>query len=348
MVNIIINYILSPAIIIYTLILYIYFIKIAIEWDLPKGGVAWMVTAFITVALIGLLAQHALTKHHFDWFYKHFTWIAIPPLVMYWVGSLYRIGMYGFTSSRIYLLLAGVLMTLFVLMLLWQQSRRFQLMALILACAICVFTFIPGISAKDLGLSSQKVRLEQYISELNLRDSTTGKLVNNLKLETISSDSLLCEKYKEVCDVIHYLRGENQERFTSQYGEWEYNTWDFSHRYDVSLSKYYRFEFPIDLGDYPILIPKYYYRTDYDKEKGMITVCHEETKDTVMIYPVKEIIRRKPELMDSVEQLLVYSNDSLKLVLPDIYLNKQTKECDFANIEWNSLVFRKRTNPLPD
>ena len=67
-----------------------------------------------------------------------------------------------------------------------------------------------------------------------------------------------------------------------------------------------------------------------------------------MIYPVKEIIRRKPELMDSVEQLLVYSNDSLKLVLPDIYLNKKTKEFDFANIEWNSLVFRKRTNPLPD
>lgn len=344
MVNIIINYILSPAIIIYTLILYIYFIKITIEWDLPKGGVAWMVTAFIIAALIGLLAQHALTKHHFDWFYKHFTWIAIPPLVMYWVGSLYRICMYGFTSSRIYLLLAGVLMTLFVLMLLWQQSRRFQLMALILACTICVFTFIPGISAKDLGLSSQKVRLEQYISELNLRDGATGKLVNNLKLDTISSDSLLCEKYKEVCNVISYLRGENEERFDSQYGEWEYHTWDFDHRYDVSLSEYYGFESPLDLGDYPILIPKYYYHTDYDGKTGVITVCRkgEETKDTVMIYPVKEIISRKPELVDSVEQLLVYSNDSLKLVLPDIYLNKKTKEFDFANIEWNSLVFRKK------
>ena len=35
-------------------------------------------------------------------------------------------------------------------------------------------------------------------------------------------------------------------------------------------------------------------------------------------------------------------------VLPDIYLNKKTKEFDFGEIEWNSLVFRKRTNPLPD
>lgn len=344
MVNIIFNYILSPAIIIYTLILYIYFIKIAIEWDLPKGGVAWMVTAFITAALIGLLAQHAVTKRHFDWFYKHFTWIAIPPLVMYWVGSLYRIGMYGFTSSRIYLLLAGLLMTLFVLMLLWRQSRRFQLMALILACAICVFTFIPGISAKELGLRSQKARLEQYISELKLRDGITGKLVKNLKLDTISSDSLLCEKYIEVCNVINYMRGENEQRFTSQYGEWEYNKWDFSNRYDVSLSQYYGVESPLDLGDYPILIPKYYYHTNYNEETGIITVSRksEATEDTVMIYPVKEIISHKPELVDSIEQLLVYSNDSLKLVLPEIYLNKQTKEFDFANIEWNSLIFRKK------
>ena len=349
-VSIIINYILSPAIIIYTLILYVYFIKIAIEWDLPKGGVAWMVTAFITAALMGRLAQYALSQHHFDWFYNHFTWIAIPPLVMYWVGSIYRISAYGFTSSRIYLLLAGVLMTLFVLMLLWKRSRQFQLMAVILACTICVFTFVPGISAKDLGLSSQKARLEQYISELNLRDGTTGKLVNNLKLDTISSDSLLCEKYKEVCDVISYLRGENKERFVSQYGEWEYNVWDFSHRYDVSLSLPYGFESPIDLGDYPILIPKYYYHTDYNRKTGIITVSHkgdateddEATEDTVIIYPVKEIISQKPELLDSPEQLLVYSNDSLKLVLPDIYLNKKTKEFDFAEIEWNSLVFRKK------
>ena len=349
-VGIIINYILSPAIIIYTLILYVYFIKIAIEWDLPKGGVAWMVTAFITAALVGRLAQYALTNRHFDWFYKHFTWIAIPPLVMYWVGSLYRICAYGFTSSRIYLLLAGLLMTLFVLMLLWERSRRFQLMGVILACAICVFTFIPGISAKDFGLRSQKARLEQFISELRLRDATTGKLVNNLKLDTISSDSLLCEQYKEVCNVISYLRGENKERFISQYGEWEYNTWDFSNRYDVSLSQRYGLDAPIDLGDYPILIQRYHYCTDYNRKKGIITVSHkgEETEDTVMIYPVKEIISKKPELLDSPEQLLIYSNDSLKLVLPGIYLNKKTKEFDFGEIEWNSLVFRKRTNPLPD
>ena len=37
--QLILNFILSPAVIIYTVILYTYFAKIVFEWDLPKGGV---------------------------------------------------------------------------------------------------------------------------------------------------------------------------------------------------------------------------------------------------------------------------------------------------------------------
>ncbi len=145
-IRLILNAILSPAIIIYTVILYAYFIKIACTWDLPKGGVAYMVMGFVTVSLAGYLSQYLLPKRYFDWFYRHFTWIAIPPLIMFWIGSLYRIRLYSFTEGRFYLLVAGVLMTLFVLMLLWKKTRRFQLMALIFGAVIVLFTYIPGIS----------------------------------------------------------------------------------------------------------------------------------------------------------------------------------------------------------
>ena len=101
--RLILNFILSPAVIIYTVILYTYFIKIAFEWDLPKGGVAWMVMGFITVALIGRIAQSILSQRYYEWFYKRFTLIAIPPLIMYWIGSIYRIRLYSFTESRFYL-----------------------------------------------------------------------------------------------------------------------------------------------------------------------------------------------------------------------------------------------------
>ena len=147
----ILNYIISPAIIIYTVILYVYFIKIVFEWDLPKGGIAWMVMAFMAVSLAGRIAQSILSQRYFDWFYRYFTLIAIPPLIMYWIGSIYRIRIYSFTESRFYLLVAGVLMTLFVLMFFKKLSRRYQLMTLIMGVAIILFTYIPGISAKSIG-----------------------------------------------------------------------------------------------------------------------------------------------------------------------------------------------------
>ena len=80
--RLILNFILSPAVIIYTIILYTYFIKIVFEWDLPKGGVAWMVMAFITATLVGRVAQSILSQRYYDWFYNRFTLIAIPPLIM--------------------------------------------------------------------------------------------------------------------------------------------------------------------------------------------------------------------------------------------------------------------------
>lgn len=55
--NILINFILSPAVIIYTIILYVYFAKIAFMWELPKGNIAYMVFAFILSVVIGQACQ---------------------------------------------------------------------------------------------------------------------------------------------------------------------------------------------------------------------------------------------------------------------------------------------------
>ena len=217
--RIILNFILSPAVIIYTVILYTYFIKIAFEWNLPKGGVAWMVMGFIAVALAGMMAQSILSKRYYDWFYRYFALVAIPPLVMYWIGSVYRIQHYGFTESRFYLMVAGMLMSLFVLMLFKERTRRYQLMALIFGAAIILFTYIPGISAKSIGLRSQKQRLAGIISDLKLADGKTGKLNDNLNLMQICKDSLLCERYKDACSVIDYVNDEmGNEAFEAQYG----------------------------------------------------------------------------------------------------------------------------------
>ena len=319
--RIILNFILSPAVIIYTVILYTYFIKIVFVWDLPKGGVAWMVMGFITVALIGRVAQSILSQRYYDWFYNRFTFIAIPPLIMYWIGSIYRISLYSFTESRFYLMVAGVLMTLFVLMLWKERTRKFQLMALIFGAAIILFTYIPGISAKSIGLSCQKQRLDQLISEMKLTDAKTGKLNDEIEdMRRIQQDSLLCEQYKDVTSVIDYVRHEiGTDEFKKQYGEWSHSEYSFAYiKNSVNVNASDNFYFrkkPVELGEYTIMLPSKAYQFNFNDQ--IVTITQGDNK-VVLRYPIQEVIRQDTMLLHHPEQLLTYRNDSLMLVLEGI------------------------------
>ena len=316
--RLILNFILSPAVIIYTVILYTYFIKIVFEWDLPKGGVAWMVMGFVTGALIGRVAQSILSQRYYDWFYNRFTPIAIPPLIMYWIGSIYRIRLYSFTESRFYLMAAGVLMTLFVLMLWKKRTRKYQLMALIFGAAIILFTYIPGISAKSIGLSCQKQRLTQLINELKLTDSKTGKLSDNIDMKRIKQDSLLCEQYKDFTSVINYVRKEiGSEEFKKQYGEWSHPEYGFNYNKSKNLydnGNWYERRKPVDLDDYSIMLPENQYTCNFENKKVIV-----KNNDVVVLeYPINSIIKQDTMLLHHPDLLLTYRNDSLMLVLQDI------------------------------
>lgn len=319
--QLILNFILSPAIIIYTVILYAYFIRIVLEWDLPKGGVAWMVMGFVTVAMAGRLMQYVLKQHYYDWFYRNFTWIAIPPLILYWIGSIYRIRLYSFTESRFYLMIAGVLMTLFVLMLLWKRSRRFQLMALIFGAAIILFTYIPGISAKSIGLNCQQKRLQQMISQLKLTDPKTGKFVEKLDLEKIRKDSVLCDQYREVCSLIAYVRNDvGRDAFEQQYGKWQWYDSQFnSSRFDVvSLQTTIHRKNPVSLGEFNRTLPIEHY--GLSQKDGILKV--KKDNNIVMEYPYGERLRQNPRLKNS-DSLYVWQNDSLMLVLESFSIDSE-------------------------
>ncbi|MBQ6050654.1 MAG: DUF4153 domain-containing protein [Bacteroidaceae bacterium] len=321
--RLILNFILSPAVIIYTVILYVYFFKIAIEWDLPKGGVAWIVMGFITAALVGRVAQSVLSQRYYDWYYRRFTLIAIPPLILYWIGSIYRIRLYSFTESRFYLMVAGVLMTLFVLMLLHERTRRFQLMAIIFGVAIILFSYIPGISAKSIGLKCQKERLKEIISELKLANPKTGKLNDDLNVSAIQKDSLLSLRYQDACSIIRYVRKEvGSDKFDDQYGNWSHSEYEFRYTSDaLTEDKNYSRKKPIQLGDYNIMLQEENYRLNYDKH--VITVGTKKGK-TILAYPIDSLVRKNPILLKNPKELLTYKNDSLMLVLDMISFNDST------------------------
>ncbi len=174
LLQIAVDYILSPALVIYSIILYAYIARILFRWELPVGGVAYMVLSFFLIALLCYLFRLQIEKRHFEWFYKAFPAIAIPPLILLWTGTLRRIGEYGITEPRFYLVLLAFLATIFVAMLPREKTRKFQLMTFILAVAAILFTYVPGIRAKDFEKRSQRNRPVEEISGF---EDNTDKVV---------------------------------------------------------------------------------------------------------------------------------------------------------------------------
>lgn len=120
------NFILSPALLIYNLILYIYFVKIVIIWSLPKGGIAYMVLSFVALLLISKAVQPVLKRRYYDWYYNYFSFWILPSLVMLWISTLYRVGEYGWTEWRVYLMLTTFIVTVTMVLFLITRWGKYQ------------------------------------------------------------------------------------------------------------------------------------------------------------------------------------------------------------------------------
>jgi len=207
--NVLFNFILSPAVIIYTVILYVYFAKIVIVWELPKGNVTYMVFSFILSVVIGQACQPLLKDRIYSWFYNYFSFISFPPLILFWIGICYRVNEYGFTEERIYLVLLGLLATLCMLLFLHKMMGRYLYVAFSAIALLAVFTFIPGITARQLGVQSQEKRLDGLIKQLTLRNSVSGKL-HKIYADT---DTLHKEAFRELYGAFNYVDNKRKSAY---------------------------------------------------------------------------------------------------------------------------------------
>lgn len=328
--EIIINYILSPAVIVYTAILYIYFITIAIHWELPKGGIGYMVLALAIFTMAGHMFQLLVSKNIYGWFYSHFSWIAIPPLILFWVGTIERITTYSFTASRVYLFISGILMTLYIFFLFSRKIGNYQLMAVVSSICIVILTFIPGISARSIGIHSQKQRLERYISRLDMLDSVTHKLKQGVVFN--ETDSLRWKDARELEACYSYLKDETgSDCMKKEYGEC-----------DISTKRNWHYMSPVfPSGINTEGYTRYYPMNIYDRkeyvgkvEDGVIKIRRVADDKVIISRDINAYMNShrawmQNEVSDSVSsELFITCNDSCMLVLSNIsYESGVTLHC---------------------
>lgn len=156
--EVLLNFVLSPALLIYAAILYLYFLKIAVLWSLPKGAVAYIVVSFVAGGFLLKGCQIFLARRWYDWFYNRLSLAVLPALAMYWAGACFRIRQYGFTEARVYLIVVGVILTGMALLFFSRRTGRYLYVAVLAAALLSAVTYIPGITASDIERISQAGR----------------------------------------------------------------------------------------------------------------------------------------------------------------------------------------------
>ncbi len=212
--DIVINYILSPALILYTLILYVYIAVVAVTWSLPKGNVAIMVIGFIITAFSVKALLPLLDRQNFKGFFRYLSYISVLPIILFWIGIIYRIRQYGFTEERVYLLVTGAIITYTVFEFLKERPGSYLRIGYTVLIAGALFTFMPWISARDIGIRSQRNRLEAIVVQLGMTISD-GKISFPASFDNRPES----EKMEQICDIMDYLKVQwGREKMSETYG----------------------------------------------------------------------------------------------------------------------------------
>ena len=202
--EILVNFVLAPALMILTVLLYAYVVQIIFEGVLPKGMLANITLPY----LLGGLGVYALrsicAKARWETFFKYYPYLAIVPIVLLWLAIDRRISAYAWTEQRIYLVALATAITIAYAILIVPKARQYRLISGVVMVAIFAMTWI--VKPQEIAYQSQTVRFEQLLKKLNLSDGS-GKIRDDIdfveRLENMPKSEL--KDWEELDNVSDYL-----------------------------------------------------------------------------------------------------------------------------------------------
>lgn len=205
------QFVLIPLLLIYVVILYFYFGKIVINWELPRGWVSYLILAYSIVGILALLLVHPLkadsTKSWVKIFSKVFYYSLVPLLVMLFIAIFTRILEYGYTEARYYVLLLAVWLTVVVFYFIFFKKATIKFVPVSLFAFGLFALIFPFLNAFSVAKKSQKNELEKVLAKNNLLKNEKidfNKQVNSDVAEEVANKlNFLYKRYEE--DYIYSL-----------------------------------------------------------------------------------------------------------------------------------------------
>ena len=291
----ILNFILTPTLIIYTAILYLYIANIALISGLPKGGTAiitlvYLISGFLLNALNDTLNlgsnNYKKTAKSLN-FYKLFPYLAVAPIILLWIGILERINTYGLTPSRIYLIIAAILASLIYALMISKRLFSYRICALISVVAISITFF--AIDIDRISLNSQISRLHLYLKELNLTSE-------NGAIKKIDISNLSQEAKTKLTDIGYGIKRldsayslQNNENLLDELTQYQYS----QPKQVEEMTRYKTLTLgsvKIDLSGYKYMIIEDNSRYEDHEEQGFVGIFKDD--EPIVLIDMNDHIKR--------------------------------------------------------
>lgn len=203
-----IKYILLPLVAIYMIILYVYGVKIIINGVMPEGVVCYMITALTAAVYLLLFLLNALDSGNTGddrltrLSLRIFPLALIPLLVMMSVAIGQRIGQYGMTTSRLYVLTFNIWAYATAIYLFLTRSRNTNIVALTFAVVFLLTSIIPGLNYTSLVNSYMRGKVIDAIVATGVERSQLPLSYSEFE---VAKDKMDDKTWKEVKSKLRYL-----------------------------------------------------------------------------------------------------------------------------------------------
>jgi Domain of unknown function (DUF4153) len=193
------QYMLVPLVVLYVVILYSYMGKILLTREWPEGWVGWLVSCAAVFGVLTLLLLHPGTQDEGNRWMKGFGrafYAAVLPLLgLLFVALGKRVGQYGMTERRYFLLVLGLWLAGVALYMLFSSAKSIKIVPATLGLTALLTACGPW-GAYEASLRSQSRRLESLLSKHALLSA--GRIAK-------STSPVAQEDLKEISATVEYL-----------------------------------------------------------------------------------------------------------------------------------------------
>lgn len=199
-VEVLVNWIVTPALMVYAAILCLYILRIVVTRSLPEGGVAYMVLSFAILTLVVRGVHERLEKRVGAWFYRAYGLVMLPAAALFWAGVARRVGEYGLTEPRVWLIVCGGLMSLSIVLLFSRRTGRYYYLAAAAFVCFAALVYIPALCPARLAVQNQYRRAERTAASQGML-APDGRILT----DRFEADDTRVDAYRRLYESLDYI-----------------------------------------------------------------------------------------------------------------------------------------------